>query len=226
MSEVLDFLNKNSGALTVIFTGVVTLATAVYAVLTWLLVNETRLMRQVHTEPKLEITARSLDIAIHIVRLHIRNIGLGPALNVKFSPRVIAGGESAQNLLAEFTETNFFSVGLAYFGPGQKRTSHYTQMTEDHDGKIASVLAFDVAYESVTGKRYKEALTIDMSEQKGSYQLGKPHIYAIVQSLEKIKKDIHHITTGFKRVRADVYTREDRKAEADAARARMEQYRE
>lgn len=48
-------------------------------------------MRQVQTEPKIEITARSMEFAIHILRLHVRNIGLGPALNVKFKPRVVEG---------------------------------------------------------------------------------------------------------------------------------------
>lgn len=56
MGDLLAFLNANSGALNVIFTGVVTIATAVYAVLTWKLVSETRQMREVQTEPKIEIT--------------------------------------------------------------------------------------------------------------------------------------------------------------------------
>lgn len=214
MTEILDYLNKNSGAFTVIFTAVVTIATAVYAILTYVLVKETRLIRQVQTEPKMEITAKSLEIAIHILRLHIRNIGLGPALNVRFTPRVVKGGEVAKNLINEFTETNFFKVGLSYFGPGQELLSSYTQMMQDLDGKIASILAFDVEYESATGKKYRETLLIDMSEHKGSYQLGKPHMYSIAQSLEELQKDVGHIASGFKRIRTDVFTAEDREAEA------------
>lgn len=105
-----------------------------------------------------------------------------------FDPEVIAGGQSAEKLLAEFTGTNFFRIGLSYFGPGHERVSDYTQLTEDHDGKITAVLGFTVDYKSVTGKKYAETLVVYMSEQKGSYQLGKPHIYAIAQSLEKIQK--------------------------------------
>lgn len=213
MSDLLQFLNSNSGALTVLFTGVVTIATAIYAGLTWILVNETRLMRQVQTEPKLQVTVVSFDFAIHIVRLHIRNIGLGPALNVSFKPKVLSGTVSAEKLLAEFTDVNFFTVGLKYFGPGQEKVSGYTQLTEDHDGKIAAVLGLDVTYTSATGKTYSETLVVDMSELKGSYQLGKPNAYAIAQSLEKIQKDIHDITTGFRRIKTNVYTSNDRAAE-------------
>lgn len=106
MTELLEFLNKNSGALTVLFTAVVTVATAVYAALTWVLVKETRMMREVQTEPKLQVTVSSLDFAIHIVRLHVRNVGLGPALDVTFKPKVLAGGQTAEKLLAEFTDVN------------------------------------------------------------------------------------------------------------------------
>jgi hypothetical protein len=224
MTELLEFLNKNSGALTVLFTAVVTVATAVYAALTWVLVKETRMMREVQTEPKLQVTVSSFDFAIHIVRLHVRNVGLGPALNVTFKPKVLAGGQSAEKLLAEFTDVNFFSVGLKHFGPGQERVSGYTQLTEDHDGKMASVLAIDVTYSSATGKSYSDSLVVDISELKGSYQLGKPHIYAISQSLEKMQKDIHHLTTGFHRIKANIYTSEDRAEESAEAQARREQW--
>lgn len=65
-SEVLDFLNKNSGALTVLFTAVVTISTVIYSVLTGKLVSETKRMRRVQTEPKIEVTIKSFDFAIHI----------------------------------------------------------------------------------------------------------------------------------------------------------------
>lgn len=224
MAELLEFLNKNSGALTVLFTAVVTIATAVYAALTWVLVKETRMMREVQTEPKLQVTVSSFDFAIHIVRLHIRNVGLGPALNVTFKPKILSGGPSAEKLLAEFTDVNFFSVGLKHFGPGQERVSAYTQLTEDHDGKMSSVLALEVTYLSATGKQYSDVLVVDMSELKGGYQLGKPHAYAIAQSLEKIQKDIHQLSTGFHRIKANVYTSEDRAEERAEAQARREQW--
>lgn len=224
MTEILEFLNKNSGALTVLFTAVVTFATAVYAALTWVLVKETRMMREVQTEPKLQVTVSSFDFAIHIVRLHIRNVGLGPALNVTFKPKVLAGGQSAEKLLAEFMDVNFFSVGLKHFGPGQERVSAYTELTKDHDGKMASVLSLDVTYHSATGKSYSDSLVVDMSELKGGYQLGKPHAYAIAQSLEKMQDDIHDLATGFHRIKANIYTSKDRAEERAEAQAMREQW--
>jgi len=54
-----------------------------------------------------------------------------------------------------------------------------------------------------------------MSEIKGRYQLGKPNLYSIANSLEKLQKDVGHIVSGFKRVKADVYSSVDRKEERE-----------
>ncbi|PSJ23043.1 hypothetical protein CVH10_03905 [Halomonas sp. ND22Bw] len=215
MIEIFESLKQHSDALTVIFTAVVTLSTVVYAILTGILVSETRKMREVQTEPKIHITLESFDFAIHIIRLNIQNIGFGPASNLTFQPSVIAGGESAEKLLTEFTESNFFKTGLRHFGPGQNVYSTYTQTTQDFEGKSASVLSFKVEYKSATGKKYSDEIIIDMSEIKGRYQLGKPNLYAIANSLEKLQKDVSHIVSGFKRVKADVYSSDDRKEERE-----------
>jgi ABC-type Na+ efflux pump permease subunit len=52
---MLEFLNQNAGGIMVIFTGVVTLSTFLYAILTALLVAETSRMRQAQTEPRGEV---------------------------------------------------------------------------------------------------------------------------------------------------------------------------
>jgi hypothetical protein len=98
-------------------------------------------------------------------------------------------------------------------------------MTEDHDAKIISVLAFDLSYRSVTNESYTEAVIIDMSERKGSYQLGKPHAYAIAQNLAKIEKSLSHMASGFKRIRVDAYSSRDRAQEKKKIRERIDQMR-
>lgn len=221
MTEILYFLKQNSEALTVMFTAVVTLSTVVYATLTGFLVSETRKMREVQTEPKIHITIDSFDFAVHVVRLNIQNIGLGPANNLKFSSSVVEGGPSAERLLGEFTESNFFKTGLRHFGPGQNIYSAYTQTTEDFEGKSSSILSFKLTYESATGKKYADEIILDMSELRGRYQLGKPNLYSIAKSLEKMQKDVGYIVSGFKRVKADIYSSEDRRVEREEMEQRI-----
>lgn len=226
MLQFLESLNHYSGALTVIFTAVVTISTVIYAALTGKLVKETRIMREVQTEPKIHITVDDFDFAIHFVRLNIKNIGLGPAEDLKFEPSIISGGESATNLLKEFTESNFFNTGLRYFGPGQNIYSMYTQTTQDYEGKSASVLSFKLSYKSAIGKKYNEEIIIDMSEIKGRYRLGKPNLRSVADSLEKIQKDVGHLTSGFKHLKTDVFTSEDRRKEREEIEKRYAQHRE
>ena len=208
-----NYLNQNSGALTVIFTGVVTLSTVVYAVLTAILVTETRKMRQAQTEPKVQVIVKPWDEWINIVHIYVRNIGLGPAYNISFNASAEAGGEGAQALIADFTKANFFRIGLKYLGPGQEIAPGYSQMTKEFDKKVESILVFTVQYQDATGKKYQESFRIDFSEFKGLTRIGKPHLYAIAQHLEKMQSDFHNLATGFKRVQADIYNSEDREEE-------------
>ena len=223
LTETVAYLNNNSGALTVLFSRGCDDLDLAYAILTWKLVSETRRMREVQTEPRIEITLKPFEFAINIVRLHIRNIGLGPATNVTFGPRVMSGGDAAKVLLEEFTETNFFKSGLAYFGPGQELLSGYTQMNQNTDAKLESVLVFDLDYAGVMGKKYKDHVTIDMSEQEGAYQLGTPNLYSIAQSLKKIQEEFSHVASGFKKISADIYTSEDRAMQREERLAAIEQ---
>ncbi len=210
---MLEFINQNSGALTVIFTAVVTISTVVYAVLTAVLVAETRRMRQAQTEPKVEVVIKSREEWISLIHVYVRNIGLGPAYDIRFNITSEKGDEGAQALIEDFTKANFFKTGLTYLGPGQEQASDLSQMTEKYEQKIESVLVFDVRYRGATGKQYQEKFRLDFSEFKGRSQIGKPHLYAIAQHLEKIQNDFHHLATGYKRIKADVYDNEDRAQE-------------
>ena len=220
--DFIDYLNKNAGGLTVLFTAVVTISTVAYAILTWKLVSETRRMREVQTEPKIEIVVKPLESAVNIVRLHIRNIGFGPATSVKFGPRLVSGGDIGKALLEEFTETAFFKSGLNYFGPGRELYSGYTQFDKNTDGKLKTVIGFAMEYAGMTGKKYKELLTVDMAEMDGTYQLGTPNLYSIAESMMKIQDVFSQVVSGFRKINVDVYTAEDRTKQREERMAHIE----
>ncbi|MDZ7818227.1 MAG: hypothetical protein U5K55_06260 [Aliarcobacter sp.] len=83
--EYIDFLNKNAGAFTVVFTAIVTLSTVVYAFLTARLATETKRMREVQTEPKIHIKLENFDFMTNIFRLNIQNIGIWSSTKFKNS---------------------------------------------------------------------------------------------------------------------------------------------
>ncbi len=195
---MLDFLNSNSGALMVVFTAVVTRSTVFYALLTARLARETRLMRQAQTDPQIEAIIRSREEWANFVHLHIKNIGLGPAFDLQFKFQPDGNHEGANQLIEEFCSIGVFKNGAGYLGPSQEIVSNYSAMHENFDAKIEAAILLNVIYKSATGKMHKQSFRLDLSEFRGKSTLGKPHLYAIAQSLEKIQKDIKRIITGFK----------------------------
>jgi hypothetical protein len=75
MDALFEFLNKNSGALSVLFSAAVTVATVVYAILTWKLVRETMLLREAQTEPRIEITAQPFETAFKLPGSRCETLG-------------------------------------------------------------------------------------------------------------------------------------------------------
>lgn len=214
-----EFLNEYSGSLMVLFTSVVTVSTVVYAFLTARLASETRQMRQAQTEPRIEVIVKPREEWINSLNLYVRNIGMGPAFDIAFEFRSDSGHEGGKMLINDFTESAFLKNGLKYLGPGQENVSNDTSMSEGFDQKIEAVLHVEVRYRSAAGHRIEEKFQLDFSEFRGLSSLGKPHLYAMAQSLEKMQKDIGHITTGFRKLHVDVFTENDRTREREQLEA-------
>ncbi len=68
---MLEFMNKNSGGLMVLFTAVVTFSTVMYAFLTARLVSETRQMRRAQTDPRIEVVVKPREEWINFLNLFV-----------------------------------------------------------------------------------------------------------------------------------------------------------
>jgi hypothetical protein len=206
---MLDYLNANSSLVSLIFSGVVALSTVVYAILTALLVLETRRMRRYQNEPRIEVAVRPREEWINLVNLYVRNIGLGAAYDLSFEISSSAT-EGVKLLVASFTESAFLTTGMKYLGPGQEVATGFSSMTDHFDEKIQAVIEVRVRYAAMDGHRYYGAFRIDMSEFKGRSMSGKPHLYSIAQSLDKMEKELGRLSSGFNRMKVDVFDRDDR----------------
>jgi hypothetical protein len=149
-------------------------------------------MRRAQTDAKIEIVVKPSEEWIQRVNLYIRNIGLGPAYDLSFDINPETMTEGTRQLIEDFTKTNFLKSGLEYLGPGQEVVSHDSQMNENFEQKMSSVLHFIVHYKSATGKQHEERFRIDFSELKGFSRIGTPPLYVIARSLEKIESAIHN----------------------------------
>jgi hypothetical protein len=226
MQELLDYLNMNSGAFNALFSGVVAISTVVYAVLTWRLVSETRKMRHAQTEPKVAVTYRSREEWMALVDIVVKNIGLGPAYDIKFEIAPVTDGGASQELIKELMERNFMNAGLSFLAPDQEVSSFFTNATDKFEEKMASRLSIKASYKSATGEQYLSEYLIDLSELRGMERIGEPPLYKIAKNVEKIAENIKGVASGNRRVKTDIYTSEDReKAEAER-RAYYEEHKQ
>ncbi len=204
MQDFLDFLNRNSGALSVVFTLFVALATAAYALLTWRLVSETRKMRQAQTEPKVSVTIAPEERWINFVDLLTQNIGLGAAHNIKFN--VEPDFEYAKG---EFLSgVNLIKNGLGYLAPSQRIQFFLTSMIDSNVRKDQP-FRITVSYQNDIGMEYKNAYVIDFSHLLGLAQLGEPPLHVIAKRVKEIQSHISRLATGQDRMKVIVYTKED-----------------
>lgn len=215
LADIVGFLNQNAGVLSTVFSGIVMLATVVYAILTASLVGETRRMREAQTEPRMQVTASPRAEFVNIVTLQVKNIGLGPAYDLRFTLRGETQTSGETELVEDFSRSQFLSKGLRYLGPGQELESGFTQMTKNFAEKIKARLTVEVEYKSAMGKSYKDTVSIRFEEFEGYGTVGTPHLYSIAKSLEKIERNVGNLASGFHRLRVETYSNEDRERERD-----------
>lgn len=226
MGDVIAFLNANTGVLNLLFAAVVAAATAVYAWLTAKLVAETRRLRQVQTEPHIEVFYRPRDEWISLLDIVAKNIGNGPAYDLKFSCVATVSNKGSEILLGRLRDLKGFSTGIAYLGPSQEFFSFWTQMTEDFEDKVATQIRVRTTCRSATGALYDRQHLLDLSELKGISRIGEPPLLKIAKSLEELQKDVQHLATGFNKPKINVFTHEDRERERKELEERRAQARE
>lgn len=225
MADLLKFFNDNAGAFNVAFSGVVAIATVVYAVLTARLVRETERMRAAATEPALEVTYRSRDEAMALLEMVIKNIGSGPAYAIRFNISASPAGVGADDLVRPLNEAKAMNSGINVLMPGQEFAFFWTDVRKNFDAKLQTTVKVESISRGSSGVQYRREHLIDLSELKGAARLGTPPLLSIARNLEKLQSDIHSFATGFQRMKVDIYSESDREreqAEWEADRAEIE----
>lgn len=183
----IDFLNQNSGAITLIFTMVVALATVAYVVLTWSLVSETKKLREVQTEPKISAIIQPREEWLNFIDLIIQNIGLGPAYNIQF--QVDPDFEEEERSF-KLSDIGFIKNGLRYLAPNQKLQTYLTNLADNFEEKCNNPFIIVISYQNAIGKMYNDEYLIDFSQRREIRDLDKPAINKIADGIESIEKHV------------------------------------
>ena len=153
------------------FSGIVALSTVVYAVLTWRLVTETRMLRKVQTEPRVTIGVEEDHTGRHGYELTIRNEGQGVAKNVRFE----FDGDSSffrsawlGNAPPEIPELPLIKNGLENLEPRHvHRFFLGTVTSREFERAAKNPWGFCVTCEDIYGNRYSNNYTLDFSLFQG-----------------------------------------------------------
>lgn len=198
--------------LQIILTAVVTLATVVYAFLTWILVRETMRLRQAQTEPEITLYLEPSEFHPNMIDIIVRNVGPGTAYNLQWAfdrnaPLIKERG-------AGLDKMRFFD-GIPYFAPSQTFRSFFATGIDLLREPIPSALTMEVSYQSQQGQSSKRSFIIDPQQFYGRAWIGEDQpLLKIANKIEKIESRLGDMFSAFKRIKVDVYDHEDREKQA------------
>lgn len=209
------------------------LATVCIAVLTIFLAKETWALRQVQLlqieqirkeaiKPSIDVYLKNSPAAYNFIDVHIVNSGSGVAQNIgfSFSNKNHNASDVYNYLYEKFSRLSILATGISSLGSGEKRTSFLFSFIDLHNkfGEEAFELNADVliSFHDNEGKHYTSRASFNFYEYKGISEIGGGEpMYKISSILEKIQKDIGHFASGFKKLKTDVYTSQDRADERE-----------
>ena len=206
MTEIVNTILQNEKLVTLIFSGVVALSTVVYAFLTWSLSTENIKMRKAHTDPNVSVYLEQNRASIHFLDLIVKNIGSGPAYDVTF--KVLEEFDIPKG--KKLSQIDFMQAGIHYMPPDYQIKSYFLTFLGNYEKIIDKNIKVQVSYKNVNKENISEINNLNMSQFKGVHTLGEDPLNEIAKSIESIQKDVGNIASGYKHLRVDTYTSEDR----------------
>lgn len=183
MLILLDFLNQNSGAIQAATTVILVAITAYY---TWQTRRTVQIMQQSErnrNRPHIFILFEPRSDRYNLVDLVIINKGLGLAKDISFSISkdlmLIHEGEMLSKVPA-------IRDGLKSLAPDQIIRIPLVALANDSGKMTGAAVAIDVKYDAENHEQYQEQFTLDFNTVLMEHTLGKPPLYRIADSLEKM----------------------------------------
>lgn len=188
-----DFITANAQLFSIALATIVCVATVVYAVLTYKLVNETRRSREALTEPHIVVYLDKGFAGIHFYDCVIRNVGNGAAYNVRFEilreDLLIDGKESLKPL-------HIFKHGLRFIPPDFEHRFYFASVLGKNFEKAEEAATEVVVnYSTKDGRQKQETFILDFRHLPGLTYLGTPPLEELARSAKKIKEVIERLTT-------------------------------
>ena len=185
MRDLLEGVTRNAALMNLIFSAVVMAATVVYAILTAALVRETRRMRSAQTDPDMAVYLEHDENSIGVLHFVIRNIGSGPAYELKFELKDMRMTDWAADSIQRLS---LWEKGLPYLAPGSSIKTVAGAVFQE--GAKDFTLTVTVSYGTADGSRRSSTYVLDFVNYTGITQLGEPPMKKLVKEIEAIRRTL------------------------------------
>jgi hypothetical protein len=189
------------------------------------LVRETKRLREVQTEPLLEVFYQSYEDAMPLLEFVVKNVCQGTAYHIDFTITNEASGNGVNELLDNLKKMQIFKIGMNLLCSGQEYRSYWTDVRINAEDKLKVPIRIVSSCKSSTGLTYEKIHILDLSELEGKTKLGAHPFYKMAKSLEIIQKDIAGLCNGSRRLKVDSYSKLDRKKEKAEMELQYEEFR-
>lgn len=187
-------------------------ATVLYTACTLWIIFEMRKETRQRERPRLNIYIKPREDFGSFIHLVIENNGLNGASDLSFSinPDIDAGFDGKEKL----SSLGIIKNGISFLEPQGKRDFMlFSLIGDDFHEKIKIKFTVSACYKDLHGKTYKEDFKVSFAEFEGMTRPQEPPIYKISNSLEKIEKNIGHLTSGVKKLQVITQTKKQKHAE-------------
>jgi len=181
-------VRMNSDTYLVIFSGVVAIATCVYAGLTWSLVTETKRLRCAQTDPRVSVSIEPNESVSYCADMVVENVGSGGAHDVRFElSRDIEPSEGYR-----LSEMSLMKDGVAYLAPRQRIRFFLCDMKVPSDGGegVQDPITVGVRYSDAAGKRLNAEYRLEFEPILHLLRLGEPELAKMRRELKETRKAI------------------------------------
>ena len=190
-----------------VFSGTVALATGVYAVLTWRLVQETQALRRVETDPHLSVYVEPSSRLFHATELVITNIGRGPAYETRLT---LEKGDWVihENPNQVLSLHPIFRNSIRYLAPGQVIR---TYVGKGPDLWKRGVLDLEIAasYRGLGQDTHRtEKFFVSIRHFEGITAIGEPPEVRLADAAKKLADAVVAMKGQSNRLKVEVHSRE------------------
>ena len=160
---VIDWLNANSGLVTVVATCVIALSAVVTVFLTFLLAKENRILRRSGTDPEVAAYLTSDPQKRHNVMFVLANVGQGPATQVAFKVRGERNEFLSHRVAFAFSDRSDFK-GPSFLPQGARVESFFGMGPALLQRPALQSFDVLISYKDLRGRSIKRTCRLDVTE--------------------------------------------------------------